>query len=185
MINETVKIKVREENQENSVLDEISPASGGVNWQIEDRQANSNNGQWLWALAIIGFAVVIFSILLKNYLLIIIVALTAFIIYASKNKKPEMHDFHLDSNGIDIDGKLYLYENFESFWIFPARNASYSEAGGPDKEIAFRRKHHLMPLLIIPFHGHEELEIRKILESHLPESEEEESFLDLLQKKFF
>ena len=173
MINETVKIKVREENQENSVLDEISPASGGVNWQIEDRQANSNNGQWLWALAIIGFAVVIFSILLKNYLLIIIVALTAFIIYASKNKKSEMHDFHLDSNGIDIDGKLYSYENFESFGILP------------DKEIAFRRKHHLMPLLIIPFHGHEELEIRKILESRLPESEEEESFLDLLQKKFF
>ena len=173
MINETVKIKVREENQENSALDEISSASGGINWQIEERPANLNNGQWLWALAIIGFAVVIFSILLKNYLLIIIVALTAFIIYASKNKKPEMHDFHLDSNGIDIDGKLYPYENFESFGILP------------DKEIAFRRKHHLMPLLIIPFHGHEELEIRKILESRLPESEEEESFLDLLQKKFF
>ncbi len=159
MSGDIVKIKVREES--------------GVNWQIEERQTNLNNGQWLWALAIIGFAVVIFSILLKNYLLIIIVALTAFIIYASKNKKPEMHDFHLDSNGIDIDGKLYPYENFESFGILP------------DKEIAFRRKHHLMPLLIIPFHGHEELEIRKILESRLPESEEEESFLDLLQKKFF
>ena len=159
MSDDIVKIKVREES--------------GVNWQVEERQTNLNNGQWLWALAIIGFAVVIFSILLKNYLLIIIVALTAFIIYASKNKKSEMHDFHLDSNGIDIDGKLYPYENFESFRILP------------DKEIAFRRKHHLMPLLIIPFHGHEELEIRKILESRLPESEEEESFLDLLQKKFF
>ena len=90
MTNETIKIKVQEES--------------GVNWQIEERQTNLNNGQWLWALAIIGFAVVIFSILLKNYLLIIIVALTAFIIYASKNKKPEIHNFHLDSNGIDIDG---------------------------------------------------------------------------------
>jgi len=159
MTNETIKIKVQEES--------------GVNWQIEERQTNLNNGQWLWALAIIGFAVVIFSILLKNYLLIIIVALTAFIIYASKNKKPEIHNFHLDSNGIDIDGELYHYDNFESFGILP------------DEEIALRRKHHLMPLLIIPFHGREELEIRKILESHLPESEEEESFLDLLQKKFF
>ena len=159
MSGDIVKIKVREES--------------GVNWQIEERQTNLNNGQWLWALAIIGFAVVIFSILLKNYLLIIIVALTAFIIYASKNKKPEIHNFHLDSNGIDIDGELYHYDNFESFGILP------------DEEIALRRKHHLMPLLIIPFHGREELEIRKILESHLPESEEEESFLDLLQKKFF
>ena len=99
--------------------------------------------------------------------------MSAFIVYASKNKRPETHDFRLDGEGIDIDGKLYPYENFESFWIFP------------DEEIAFRRKHHLMPLLIIPFHGYEEPEIRKILENRLPESEEEESFLDLLQKKFF
>ena len=173
MMNETIKIKVQEENQENPASDKISPASGGVNWQIEERPANLNNGQWLWALAIIGFAVVIFSILLKNYLLIIIVALATFIIYARKFKKPETYDFRLDSDGIDIDGKLYHYDNFESFGILP------------DEEIAFRRKHHLMPLLIVPFHSHNESEIRKILESHLPESEEEESFLDLLRKKFF
>ncbi len=144
-----------------------------INWQIEERQTNLNNGQWLWALAIVGFAVVIFGVMLKNYLMIIIVALAAFIIYAKKFKKPETHDFRLDGTGIDINGKLYSYENFESFWIFP------------DGEIALRRKHRLMPLLIIPFHGREEPEIRKILENHLPESEEEESFLDLLQKKFF
>lgn len=176
MTNETIKIKVREEGG-------INPASGplrqsfseasGINWQIEEWQANLNNGQWLWALAIVGFAIIVFSVMLKNYLLIIIVALTTFIIYASKNKKPETHDFRLDSEGIAIDGKLYSYENFESFGILP------------DKEIAFRRKHHLMPLLIVPFHGHEELEIRKILDNSLPENEEEESFLDLLRKKFF
>ena len=160
---ETIKIKVKEEDG----------LKGEVNWQIEERQANLRNSEWLWALAIVGFAVVVFVVLLKNYLLIIIVALSAFIVYASKNKRPETHDFRLDGEGIDIDGKLYPYENFESFWIFP------------DEEIAFRRKHHLMPLLIIPFHGYEEPEIRKILESRLPESEEEESFLDLLQKKFF
>lgn len=144
-----------------------------MNWQIEERQANLNNNQWIWALAIIGFAVVIFGVMLKNYLLIIIIALSALIIYALKNKEPETHDFRLDGEGLDIDGKFYPYENFESFWILP------------DKEIAFRRKHHLMPLLTVPFHESEESEIRKILEIHLPENEEEESFLDLLQKKFF
>lgn len=166
MPDEVIKIKVREENGSSSATAEMS-------WQIEERQTNLNNSQWLWALAIVGFAVVVFSILLKNYLMIIIVALAAFIIYARKFKKPETHDFRLDGEGIAIDGKLYSYENFESFWIFP---------GG---EIALRRKHHLMPLLIIPFHDSEEIEIRKILDYYLPESEEEESFLDLLQKKFF
>ena len=162
-----------------------------INWQIEDRPITHTNSQWLWALAIVGLAIIVFSILLKNYLLIVIVFLSAFIIFVSKNKKLELHHFQLNNEGIFIDGKFYSYESFESFWIFPARNASHgdagwhSEAGGPDNEIAFRKKHHLMPLLIVPFHDPEEPEIRKIIESHLPESEEEESFLDLLQKKFF
>lgn len=159
MTDKAIKIKVQEEN--------------GVNWQIEELPINLNNSQWFWALAIVGFAIVVFSILLKNYLLIVIVVLATFIVYMSKNKKSEIHDFRLDDKGIAIDGKLYSYENFESFWIFPGN------------EIAFRRKHHLMPLLIVPFHGHEESEIRKIIESRLPENEEEESFLDLLQKRFF
>lgn len=166
MTNETIKIKVREEG-------EITTVSGGINWQVEERSINPSSREWLWALAIIGFAIVVFGVLLKNYLLIIIVSLTAFIVYASKNKKSETHDFRLDGEGVAINGKLYSYENFESFWIFP------------DEEIAFRRKHHLMPLLIVPFHSHEEPEIRKILESCLPENEEEESFLDLLRKKLF
>ena len=79
MTDSVIKIKVQEES-------EINHISGGINWQIEERQANLNNGQWLWALAIVGFAIIVFSVMLKNYLLIIIVALTTFIIYASKNK---------------------------------------------------------------------------------------------------
>ncbi len=183
MSDEIIKIKVREENQ---TKDEIS-------WQIEERQTNLRNSQWLWALAIVGFAIVVFSILLKNYLLIVIVALTTFIVYAGKFKKPEIHDFWLNSEGLAIDGKLYSYENFESFWIFPAQSVEQIERGSPsltgrpdfEQELALRRKHHLMPLLIVPFHSREEPEIRKILENYLPESEEEESLLDLLQKKFF
>lgn len=170
MPEETIKIKVREE--------------GEIDWQIEERPITPSR-EWLWALIIVGFAVIVFSVMLNNYLLIVIVALAAFIIYASKNKTPELRYFRLDNEGLYIDGELYPYENFESFWIFPARNASLSEAGEPERKIAFRRKHHLMPLLIVPFHSPEESEIRKILESRLPENEEEESFLDLLQKRFF
>lgn len=160
-----VKIKVRKEHQENSDLDEMS-------WQVEERPITPSR-EWLWALIIIGFAIIVFSVMLKNYLLIIIVILTAFIVYLLKNKNSEFQYFRLDNEGLHIDKKLYPYENFESFWIFP------------DEEIAFRRKQHLTPLLIVPFYGQEELGIRRILESHLSENEEEESFLDLLRKRFF
>lgn len=144
-----------------------------ISWQIEDRPKNKKNSEWLWALAIFGFSVIVFSIILKDYLLIIIIALAIFIFYASKIKEPELHYFKLNNEGLYINGKLFHYDSFESFWIFPA------------KEVAFRRKHHFMPLLIVPINAREELEIKKIASSHLPEIEEEESFLDLLQKNIF
>lgn len=159
MSDEEIKIKIKTD-------------TGATEWQFEERPISPKN-ELLWALAIFGFAVVIFSIMLKNYLLVIIVALTAFIIFISKNKNPEIHDFKLDNIGFYIDGKIYPYENFESFWILP------------DQEIALRRKHHFMPLLIVPFRGHKESEIRKVIENYLPENEEEEPLLDLLKKKFF
>lgn len=146
--------------------------TSAVEWQFEERPISPKN-ELLWALAIFGLAIAIFGIILKNYLLIIIVALTAFIIYVSKNKAPEFHEFKLDDKGLHIDGKFYPYENFESFWILP------------DQEIALRRKHHFMPLLVVPFSGPKESEIRKVIESYLPESEEEEPLLDLLKKSFF
>lgn len=152
---------------------EMGAVPNEINWQIEERPINFKNKEWLWALVIVSFAIVIFSILLKNYLLIIIVALAAFIIYASKNKMPNWHHFRLNGEGLSIDNKIFPYDNFESFWIFES------------KEIAFRRKHHFMPLLTIPFSDRQESLIREIVSNHLPEVEEEETFLDLLQKNIF
>lgn len=168
MQDEIIKIEIKnhsDNQQANTNRDTIE-------WQFEDRPITPKS-EWLWALSIFGFAIIIFSILLKNYLLIVIVALAAFIIYISKNKTSEFHNFKLDDECLHINGKIYPYENFESFCIFP------------DKEIALRNKRHLTPLLIIPFNGDAESMIKKILSEHLPESEEEESFLDLLKKRFF
>lgn len=150
----------------------INSSDDNISWQFEQRPM-APKSEWLWALAIFGFAMVIFGIILKNYLLIVIIALTVFIIYTSKNKTLEFHSFKLSGEGLYINGKIYPYESFESFWIFKGN------------EIAFRSKKRFMPLLITPFNGKDEQIIRKILSEHLPEVEEEESFLDLLQKKIF
>ncbi len=169
MVSETVKIKVRSED-DFAAEKESEPE---INWQIEEPDHLPKNAEWFWALGILALALIVFSIILKNYLLIIIVALATFVIYARKNKRHELIDFRLDNQGLHIDSKFYSYENFESFWIFQ------------DNEIAFRNKRRLLPLLIAPFNGDDESAIKKILSDHLPESEEEASFLDLLRKRFF
>ncbi|MEK7087220.1 MAG: hypothetical protein AAB958_00770 [Patescibacteria group bacterium] len=174
MTDEITKIKIW--NEDNDSEDD-SPSSE-ISWQIEDGPTNPINSQWLWALAIVSFAVIVFSIMLKNYLLIVIVFLSAFIIYISKNKKPESHNFRLTNEGLYIDGKFYSYENFESYWIF----GDHQEL---EKELALRYKRRVMPLLIAPFHSNDESSIEEIISNHLPQNEEEESFLDLLRKKLF
>ena len=155
----------------NETVDEIS-------WKIEESNFTPKTTEWFWALGILMLAFIVFSILLKNYLLIIIMALAAFIIYINKNQKPRQIDFCLNSNGLYIEQKFYPYDNFESFWIFPAH---------PEKkqELALRQKQRLASLLIIPFHSDDENKIRKILAIHLAENEEQESLIDLLRKRFF
>lgn len=144
--------------------------------------------EWFWALGILALALIVFSILLKNYLLIIILALAIFIIYSGKNKKPELINFRLDNDGLYIERKFYPYDSFESFWIFPARGGS-PEGGenttDKERELALRSKRHLAPLLIMPFYSDDEPQIRKIITKYLTESKEQESLIDLLRKRFF
>jgi len=145
------------------------------NWKIENRNFMPKTTEWFWALGIFGFALIVFAILLKNYLLIIIVGLAAFIIYGNKNKQLETINFRLNDNGLYIEGKFYSYDDFESFWIFP----------GERPEFVLRRKELFIPLLTVPFHENDEMQIRKILVEHLEEREERESLIDLLSKRFF
>ena len=131
--------------------------------------------EWFWALGIFAFALIVFAVLLKNYLLIVIVGLAAFIIYSNKNKRPETINFRLNDNGLYIEDKFHPYDSFESFWIFP----------GEKQEFVLRRKERFIPLLTVPFHENDESQIRKILSENLPEKEEDESLIDLLSKRFF
>ena len=189
MMNETVKIKVQTENNDSESNTDFSE----ITWEIEEPDLTPKTTEWFWALGILALALIVFSILLKNYLLIIIIALAIFIIYSSKNKKPELINFRLDNDGLYIEYKFYSYDGFESFWIFPAQFEQQIERSSPryagrsahNREIALRYKRHLAPLLILPFHSDDEPKIRKILNEYLPESEEQESLIDLLRKKFF
>ena len=145
------------------------------NWKIEERNFMPKTTEWFWALGIFAFALIVFAILLKNYLLIVIVALAALIIYINKNKQPETINFYLDDNGLYIEDKFHSYDSFESFWIFP----------GEKQEFVLHRKERFIPLLAVPFHENDESQIRKILTDHLPEKEEHESLIDSLSKRFF
>jgi len=144
-------------------------------WKIEERNFMPKTTEWFWALGIFAFALIVFAILLKNYLLIVIIALAAFIIYGNKNKQPEIINFRLNGDGLYIEGKLHPFNSFESFWIF----------SGEKPEFVLRRKERLIPLLAVPFHENDEPQIRKILTEYLPEKEEHESLIDLLSKRFF
>ncbi|GEM_PF-2427631 len=175
MIDEVIKLKIRDGN----TPEEIS-------WQIEEPDHLPKNAEWFWALGILALALIVFSILLKNYLLIIIVALASLVIYVRKNKRRELIDFRLDNDGLHIDRKFYSYENFESFFIFPAHidlESGTTTLG--EREVAFRFKKSLIPLLIVPFHNNDETSVRKIINKYLEENEEKESFIDLLRKKLF
>ena len=174
-MDETIKLKIKTEGETDS-----------LEWEIDEPQFAPQAQEWYFALAILGLAAVVFSILLKNYLFIVIVALVALIIYSSKGKKPAVLKCRIDGEGLRIGKSFYSYDRFDSFWIFPAHiNLESGATSLHDREMAFRHTRHVLPLLIVPFHNNDETTIRKILSEHLPESEEQESLIDLLKKRFF
>lgn len=157
-----------------------------MKWKIEEPDMMPKTSKWFWTFSVLALALTVFAILFKNYLLIVIVALAAFIIYGGKNKKPELISFHLDNDGLYIGNKFYLYNDFHSFWIFPEEsNIRSREETDKNRRLALRYKKHVMPLLIIPFFSEDEESIRRIFKKHLAENEEQESMFDLLRKRFF
>ncbi len=148
-------------------------------WKIEEPSFTPKSSEWFWALGIAALAMIVFAIILKNYLLIIIVALLAFIVYHGRNTTSDMLNVGLGDEGLRIGKKLYSYEELESFWIFPAA------PGIQNPELALRRKNRFAPLLTVPFYEADEEKIKSIIGGHLPEKEETESLVDLLRKKWF
>lgn len=146
-----------------------------LSWRAPEYEKQEKSRGWFITASIIGAALVVGSIIMRNYLMIIVIALFAIVIYILHKKEPLMLNITITNKGVKIGEKFYLYKDLENFWII------YDP---PVKTLNFKTSRNFFPEISIQIENQDPVEIRETLLSYLEEDEEknEESTADKLTR---
>ena len=84
-----------------------------VSWQVPEFTFHKKSADWFWAVGIITVALVVGAILIKNFLLGFLVAISGFSLLMHGAKRPNIVNFSISNRGIQIGDKIYLFENLK------------------------------------------------------------------------
>ncbi|NOY35572.1 MAG: hypothetical protein GXP44_01470 [bacterium] len=145
-----------------------------IEWEAAEYEHREKTADWFWAVGIITLAAVVSAFLLENFLLAILSGLIGFSISLYGAKKPATVKFKIGSRGVQIGGKLYDYENLNSFWIDydPPRR----------KELILESKKTFMPHINIMLEDTDPEEVREYLSQFVKEEKIEESWASTISR---
>ena len=143
-------------------------------WQAPEYDHSSKSIDWYWVMGIAAAVLFTTAILLKNFLFAIIVILGTFSVILFSARKPRIINFSFTPRGVQIEKKIFFYEDLESFWVHydpPHR-----------KEIGFISKKTFMPRFVLPLGETDPNEARKHLIKFLKEERHEENLSETISK---
>jgi len=144
-------------------------------WKTLEFEKKEKNKSWFIIPALITIAFGIFALITESFLFLVTIILAFFVFYTYANKDPRMIKFKIDERGVEIDNKLYEFDDLKSFWVF------YNPP--EEKDISFRSKRSFLPYVRIPLGKENPNEIRKFLLKFLPEKRHSESVVDIWMRK--
>jgi len=144
-------------------------------WKTLEFEKKEKNKSWFIVPALITIAFGIFALITESFLFLVTIVLAFFVFYTYANKDPRIIKFKIDERGVEIDNKLYDFDDLKSFWVF------YNPP--EEKDISFRSKRSFLPYIRIPLGKENPNEIRKFLLKFLPEKRHSESVVDIWMRK--
>lgn len=159
------------------------PDRGGpIVWEAEEFEYHHKDGTWFLSAGIIGMAFLAFAAMTRNFLMIPLIFIFAFVIYVFALKKPRVMEFEISGDGVAMkttegggEGKFFPFKDFSSFWIF--------HRGGGRNELSFETNKLLYPHLKIPLPEEINVEdLRATLAGFVEEKEQEESLSEILAR---
>lgn len=144
-------------------------------WKAPEFPKKEKSKSWFVVPGLITVIVGLFALLTENILFLIAIILAFVIFYSYANKDPRIIEFKINERGVEIDKKLYDYDELRSFWVF------YDPP--EQKEISFRSRKTLLPYIRIPLDNESPNDIRKYLLKFLPEKRHKESLIDIWMRR--
>ncbi|MDO8493173.1 MAG: hypothetical protein Q7S19_01350 [bacterium] len=140
-----------------------------IEWQAPDHELPIRATDWYISIVVIGVSASVAALFLGNFLFAIFCLLSTVSIIIHTAKKPEMIDFAITSQGMQIRHDFFSYNNLHSFWIDNDKGKN---------EIILHSDRNVLPHLIIPIRGVETEYVRMELRRHLPEKYAHKNFFD-------
>lgn len=138
-----------------------------IKWSAPEFEYREKTADWFWIVGIATVTLIVLAFLFKNILWGILAAIGGFSIALYGAKKPAIIKFEIGPKGVEVDGRMFDYENLESFWINydPPRK----------KELIIKSQKTFMPYVKIMLKNENPEKIRDYLLQFLDEEKIEES----------
>lgn len=143
-----------------------------IRWETLEYEYTPKSNNWFWTVGIIAVGAATASLLLGNFLFAILILIAGFAIILSGARKPRKVLFSFTGRGLQIEKRLFPYENLRSFWIH------YEP---PHKKIlTIEPKKFFMPVITVPLGDINPNIVREHLLKFLKEERAEESFIQTI-----
>jgi len=88
-----------------------------IKWQAIEFEYKKKGPDWFWVLWIISVGIIVVLVIYNNILFAILIFISAFTLSLQATRRPQLINFEINSSGILINNKKYIYDYLDSYWI--------------------------------------------------------------------
>lgn len=162
------------DHEETHPHDELKAGSLLIQWEAPDFDATEGSRLLLLAAGALLILGAVAAAFFRNSPFAFFLAIAGGLLISYAYRAPRNIRFAVTARGVTVSGRLYEFENLQSFWI----------AYDPPlfKEVRLVSKKAIMPVLRIPLNSTDPLRVREILLRFLPEKKHEDGLIDILTR---
>ena len=138
-----------------------------ISWEFPEYIKHERGRNWLIGAILIGGSLFVFVFFTANFLFGVILVIAAIIMFLHHRGEPDMINFSILEDGLELGEKFYAYKDIKNFWIIyePPKV----------KSLYFDFKNVFRPRLNLPLENINPLKIRETLLNYLEEDLEQEN----------
>ncbi|MFA5987775.1 MAG: hypothetical protein WC797_03960 [Candidatus Paceibacterota bacterium] len=152
-------------------MENKKPQTALLAWITKEHIHGKKDKDWIWAVAIIGIATAIGSVLLSNWLFGLFAILAAGALILRGQREPAVLDIAVTNQGINISSEFFPFDAIESFWIREEKNGA--------KILVLRTYAKIMHLARISMENTDPESVREVLIKFIPETYHQKNLVDV------
>ena len=134
-----------------------------LSWQEFEYQNKERPQDWYWAVVVITIAASLASLVFVGIIFALFIFLAGGTVILFALRDPDVINVYIDSHGVVVNGKLYQFRLFDSFWVEEREEPTL---------IILKSEQVYSPLILIPVADEiDPDDVRELLIEYLDEEE--------------